>query len=76
MYVRISSLVGQEVTFTPAHGDTHHGIVRSATFSMSGETVIVVHLDDNPIANHGDMVLIGPDADAVRRSLTERLSAA
>jgi hypothetical protein len=64
-----SRLVGREVTFTPSHGSEHHGVITRASYSPMGETVLVIHLDDDPIAVCVNTVLIGPDAEAVVASL-------
>lgn len=71
MYTSLTALVGQEVTFTPEHGNTHHGTIRSATWNTMGEPVLVIHTDDNPISAGSSHVLIGRDATSVIITLTD-----
>lgn len=61
--------VGREVTFTPTHGDTHHGVITRANYNTYGEAVLVIHLSDNPISIGGNTILIGRDAESVVASL-------
>ncbi len=58
-------LVGRPVTFTPTRGSTQHGVVVRASYSFRGEPVLVVRLDDDPVAVCVNTVLIGADAELV-----------
>ncbi|MDN5892864.1 MAG: hypothetical protein L0H93_02460 [Nocardioides sp.] len=69
MYASLSSLVGSWVTFTPEHGDTHEGVIRTATWNTAGEPVIVIHADETPAHLGSDYVVIGHDAAAVISTL-------
>lgn len=58
-------LVGRSVTFTPTRGSTQHGVIVRASYNFRGESVLVVRLDDDPVAVCVNTVLIGPDAESV-----------
>ena len=80
-YTRLADLVGRGVAYEQGAGDARHGTIVSATYSVGGETVLVVH----PESRHGeviaDTVLFGRPAtwalkhlDTVDRSVGEAAS--
>lgn len=61
----LSRLVGESVGYEASSGETRYGTIKSATYSLSGELAIVIHLTTRP----GRVVLFGrPASELISRA--------
>jgi len=58
----LADLVGRCVAYEQGAGDTRHGTILSANYSLAGETVLIVHPDSRRCEVPADTVLIGRPA--------------
>lgn len=64
-YSHISDLIGTEVDYEPSTGTWLHGTITSATYSTSGEPVLIIAPARRPCESLASSVLIGRPASAV-----------
>ena len=59
----LADLVGRGVAYEQGDVDPRHGTIVSANYSLSGETVLIVHPDSRPCEVLANTVLMGRQAN-------------
>jgi len=59
----MADLVGRGVAYDQGDIDPRHGTIVSATYSLSGEAVLIVHPDARPSETPANTVLMGREAN-------------